>query len=112
MARPESVGPQIFCKKIKGLGSSMSNCVGRNVGRFVGRARRCPHFRICLVRPDVLSAGLNAIVALKFSVVTWASFMLLYGIFSKLGLFLIQYGIMRYLGFRRTRMLQSLPASN
>src|ERR1700723_31798 len=38
------------------------------------------------------SAGLNVIVALNTSVVTWASFMSVYGIFSKLGLFLIQYG--------------------
>jgi intracellular septation protein len=47
------------------------------------------------------SALLNLIVALNFSVVTWASFMSLYGIFSKVGLFLIQYSTMRYVGFRR-----------
>jgi intracellular septation protein len=47
------------------------------------------------------SAGLNLIVALNFSVVTWASFMSVYGIFSKLGLFLTQYGTMRYAAFRR-----------
>jgi intracellular septation protein A len=56
------------------------------------------------------SAGLNLIVALEFSVVAWASFMSLYGVFSKLGLFLIQYGTMRYVGLRRTRMLQSSPS--
>ena len=59
------------------------------------------------------SAGLNLIVALNFSVVTWASFMSVYGIFSKLGLFLIQYGIMRYTGFRRrAQTLPALPSSN
>jgi intracellular septation protein len=59
------------------------------------------------------SAGLNVIVVLDFSVVTWASFMSVYGIVSKLALFLIQYGTMRYLGFsRRARMLPSLPSSN
>ena len=39
------------------------------------------------------SAALNVIVALNFSVVTWASFMSVYGIVSKLGLFLIQYAV-------------------
>jgi intracellular septation protein len=59
------------------------------------------------------SAGLNVIVVLGFSVVTWASFMSVYGIVSKLALFLIQYGTMRYVGFsRRARMLASLSSSN
>jgi len=49
------------------------------------------------------SAALNVIVALNFSVVTWASFMSVYGIVSKLGLFLIQYATMRYIGIRRRR---------
>jgi intracellular septation protein len=49
------------------------------------------------------SAALNVIVALNFSVVTWASFMSVYGIVSKLGLFLIQYAVMRYVGIRRRR---------
>jgi len=49
------------------------------------------------------SAALNLIVALNFSVVTWASFMSVYGIVSKLGLFLIQYATMRYIGIRRRR---------
>jgi intracellular septation protein A len=47
------------------------------------------------------SAALNLIVALNFSVVTWASFMSIYGVVSKLGLFLIQYATMRYIGIRR-----------
>jgi intracellular septation protein len=49
------------------------------------------------------SAALNVIVALNFSVVTWASFMSIYAIVSKLVLFLTQYGIMRYIGVRRRR---------
>ncbi len=49
------------------------------------------------------SAALNLIVALNFSVVTWASFMSGYGIVSKLGLFLIQYATMRTIGVRRRR---------
>ena len=51
------------------------------------------------------SAALNVIVALNFSVVTWASFMSVYGIVSKLGLFLIQYAVMRYVGIRRRRAM-------
>ena len=59
------------------------------------------------------SAVLNVIVVLNFSVVAWASFMSVYGIFSKLGLFLIQYATMRYVGFRRrAQALPALPSSN
>jgi len=47
------------------------------------------------------SAALNLVVAMKFSVATWASFMSGYGIVSKLGLFLLQYATMRYIGVRR-----------
>jgi len=50
-----------------------------------------------------LSAALNLIVAMNFSVVTWASFMSVYGVVSKLGLFLIQYATMRTIGVRRRR---------
>jgi intracellular septation protein A len=56
------------------------------------------------------SAALNLIVALNFSVVTWASFMSVYGIVSKLGLFLIQYAVMRYVGIRRRRALPGVTA--
>jgi intracellular septation protein len=49
------------------------------------------------------SATLNVIVALNFSVATWAWFMPVYGIISKLGLFLTQYVTMRYIGVRRRR---------
>ena len=57
------------------------------------------------------SAALNVIVALNFSVVTWASFMSVYGIVSKLGLFLIQYAVMRYVGIRRRRAMPSPAAA-
>jgi intracellular septation protein len=54
------------------------------------------------------SAALNVIVALNFSVAAWASFMSVYGIVSKLGLFLIQYATMRYVGVRRRRAMPNL----
>jgi intracellular septation protein len=57
------------------------------------------------------SAALNVIVALNFSVVTWASFMSIHAIVSKLALFLMQYGIMRYIGVRRRRA-QMIPAQS
>jgi intracellular septation protein len=57
------------------------------------------------------SAALNIIVALNFSVVTWASVMSIYAIVSKAVLFLISYVTMRYIGVRRRRaqMIQALP---
>jgi intracellular septation protein A len=60
------------------------------------------------------SAALNAIVALNFSVVAWASTMSIYAIVSKLGLFLIQYATMRYIGVRRRRAqrILALPEDN
>ncbi len=51
------------------------------------------------------SAALNLVVALNFRVATWASLMSVYGIVSKLGLFLIQYAVMRYVGIRRRRAM-------
>jgi intracellular septation protein len=64
-----------------------------------------------VVRSNVLFAALNVIVALNFSVVTWVSFMSIHAIISKLGLFLTQYAIMRYMGVRRRRaqMIPALP---
>src|SRR5262249_60296919 len=53
------------------------------------------------------SAALNAFVALNFSMVTWASFMPIYGIVSKLALFLVGFATMRYM---RPRRWQPLPA--
>jgi len=60
------------------------------------------------------SAALNAIVALNFSVVAWASIMSIYAIVSKLCLFLTQYATMRCIGVRRRRaqMIPALPDDN
>lgn len=56
------------------------------------------------------SAALNIYVALNYSVVTWAAFMSVWGIASKLGLFLIQYATMRIIGVRRRRARATAPA--
>lgn len=60
----------------------------------------------------LFSAVLNVIVALNFGVVTWASFVSIYAIVSKFGLFLTQhqYAIMRYIAVRR-RPAQMVPAA-
>jgi intracellular septation protein A len=55
-----------------------------------------------------ISAAVNTIVALNFSMATWASFMLAYGIVSKAALFLIGYAGMRYIGNRRWRAMPLL----
>jgi intracellular septation protein len=47
------------------------------------------------------SAGLNLLIALNYSVVTWAAFMSIYGLLSKLALFLIGFVTMRTIGVRR-----------
>lgn len=47
------------------------------------------------------SAALNVVVALNFSIVTWSTFMSVYAIVSKAGLFLIGYATMRYIAVRR-----------
>jgi intracellular septation protein len=49
------------------------------------------------------SASLNLIVALNFSVAAWSAFMSIYGIVSKLALFLIGFVTMRTIGSRRRR---------
>jgi len=49
------------------------------------------------------SAALNVIVALTTSVVVWGTVMSVYATASKLALFFIQYGIMRFVGVRRHR---------
>jgi intracellular septation protein len=55
------------------------------------------------------SAALNLIVALNFSVVTWSATMSIYGIVSKLVLFLIGFFTMRTIG-RRRRLAQMATA--
>jgi intracellular septation protein A len=47
------------------------------------------------------TAALNAFVALNYSVVTWASLMPVFGIVSKIALFLIGFATMRAIGRRR-----------
>jgi intracellular septation protein len=47
------------------------------------------------------SAGLNLILVFTLPVASWAAFMSAWGLGSKLGLFLIQYATMRYIGGRR-----------
>jgi len=49
------------------------------------------------------SSALNIVIALNFSVAAWASFISVYGVLSKLALFLIQYAVMRFIGVRRRR---------
>ena len=57
------------------------------------------------------SAGLNLIVALNYSVATWSVFMSIYGIASKLVLFLISFATMRTIGVRRRRAQMIAAAS-
>jgi intracellular septation protein len=52
------------------------------------------------------SAALNVIVALNFSVATWAVTMSIYGIVSKAMMFLIGYAVMRGIGVARGRRQQ------
>jgi intracellular septation protein A len=47
------------------------------------------------------SAAVNVFVALNYSIVTWAWFMPLFGIVSKIVLLLISFGTMRMIGRRR-----------
>jgi intracellular septation protein len=55
------------------------------------------------------SASLNLIVALNYGVVTWSLFMSIYGIVSKVALFLLGFATMRIIG-RRRRRAQMVPA--
>ena len=47
------------------------------------------------------SAAVNVFVALNYNIVTWAWFMPLFGIMSKIVLLLISFGTMRMIGWRR-----------
>jgi intracellular septation protein len=56
-----------------------------------------------------LSAALNlGAVVLHLNVVAWAAFMSVYAIASKVTLFLIQYGVMRFVGRRRYRAREAM----
>ena len=57
-----------------------------------------------------LSAALNLIVALNYSVTTWSAFMPTYAIVSKLVLFLIGYVTMRTIAIRRRGRLAATPS--
>ena len=48
-----------------------------------------------------LSAAVNVVVAMSLSFLAWTAFMSVYATGTKLGLFLIQYATMRYIGGRR-----------
>jgi intracellular septation protein A len=50
-----------------------------------------------------VAAALNIVVALNFDAVTWASIMSIYHMVTLIGLFLIQYATMRFIGARRHR---------
>jgi intracellular septation protein A len=54
-----------------------------------------------------LAAAVNIVVALKFDAVTWASLMSIYHMATLIGLFLIQYATMRFIGGRRRRAATS-----
>src|SRR5665213_327775 len=56
------------------------------------------------------SAALNIVVALNFSIVTWASFMSIYAIVSKAALFLIGYVTMRTIALRRRARMTPAPS--
>ena len=51
------------------------------------------------------SAGLNIVLALMLDPVTWSATMSIWGIASKVALFLTQYAIMRTIGMRRGRAM-------
>jgi len=59
-----------------------------------------------------VSAVVNIWVATHYSFLVWTGFMSVYALVSKLGLFLIQYGTMRFIGVRRRRaQLAMAPAA-
>lgn len=51
------------------------------------------------------TAAVNVVVALRYSLATWAWFMPLFGIVSKVGLFVVSYIMMRAIGRRRFAVL-------
>ena len=59
-----------------------------------------------------VSAVVNLWVATHYSFLVWTGFMSAYALISKLGLFLIQYGTMRFIALRRRRaQLATAPAA-
>ena len=58
-----------------------------------------------------VSAVVNIWVATHYSFLVWTGFMSAYALVSKLGLFLIQYGAMRFIALRRRRALAAVPVA-
>jgi intracellular septation protein A len=56
------------------------------------------------------SAALSLIVAFNFSITTWLEFMSIYGIASKVALFLIGYATMRTIAVHRRARLSAVPS--
>lgn len=54
-----------------------------------------------------VSAGVNLYAGLNMAPVRWAAFMSTYGLATKLGLFLVQYAVMRVVGGRRRRRMEA-----
>jgi intracellular septation protein A len=57
------------------------------------------------------SAALNIVLALSLEPKSWAAAMSAWGLFSKIGLFLIQYGWMTAIGRRRAAAAAATPAA-
>ena len=57
------------------------------------------------------SAALNIVLALSLDPATWAAFMSGWGLFSKIGLFLIQYAVMLAIGRRRAARAAAASAT-
>jgi intracellular septation protein A len=56
-----------------------------------------------------LAAALNIVVALNFNAVAWASIMSIYHMVTLIGLFLVQYATMRFIGVRRRAATSAEP---
>jgi intracellular septation protein len=58
-----------------------------------------------------LSAALNIALALTLDPVSWSATMSIWGLASKVALFLAQYGLMRFVGMRRAKAAMAQAAS-
>ena len=58
-----------------------------------------------------LSAALNIALALTLDPVSWSAVMSIWGLASKVALFLVQYGLMRFVGVRRAKAAMAQAAS-
>jgi intracellular septation protein A len=57
------------------------------------------------------SAALNIALALTLDPVSWSATMSIWGLASKVALFLVQYGLMRFVGVRRAKAAMAQAAS-